>query len=166
MIVKVAGVRHAYRVKTRPADAGVLAGRLAARFLESEKRDIGRVRQVFELAELRDCLVRRVLDYFGEELGRDCGHCDRCLGDAEGALPPSTEYVFTAEDEAMRASVTSEGHAALATPRQLARFFCGLSSPATSRTRPPLTRHRHFGALSRVPFARVLEFCGGGAGGA
>ncbi len=44
---------------------------------------------------------------------------------------------------------------ALTTPRQVARFLCGLSSPATTRAR--LTRHRLFGALADVPFPTVLE---------
>jgi ATP-dependent DNA helicase RecQ len=49
----------------------------------------------------------------------------------------------------------SEDHAALAGPRQLARFLCGLSSPATSRAR--LTQDPRFGALADVPFQDVLD---------
>ena len=47
-----------------------------------------------------------------------------------------------------------ERHAALKTPRQLARFLCGISSPAVTRER--LTRHDAFGLLEHLPFAEVL----------
>ena len=48
----------------------------------------------------------------------------------------------------------SEGRQSLRTPRQLARFLCGITSPATSRER--LGRHAAFGLLAGVPFASVL----------
>ena len=50
--------------------------------------------------------------------------------------------------------LVQEDHAALGTPRQLARFLCGMSSPASTRAR--LNRHQAFGLLSDLPFADVL----------
>ncbi|MEZ5432806.1 MAG: hypothetical protein R3F31_16900 [Verrucomicrobiales bacterium] len=47
-----------------------------------------------------------------------------------------------------------ERHAALRQPRQLARFLCGLTSPATTRAR--LGRHDLFGSLHEVAFQDVL----------
>mgnify|MGYP000467627028 CR=1 FL=1 len=52
------------------------------RFLAAEQRDLARVRHMVELTRERGCLVRRMLAYFGEDLGRDCGHCGSCLGGA------------------------------------------------------------------------------------
>ena len=46
--------------------------------------------------------------------------------------------------------------AALATPRQLTRFLCGLTSPAS--TRGHLRKHARFGMLDTVPFKQVLAF--------
>jgi ATP-dependent DNA helicase RecQ len=57
------------------------------------------------------------------------------------------------EIEAVR-KLADEKHAALATPRQLARFLCGMASPAAMRAR--LTRHQAFGMLAELPFADVL----------
>ena len=51
-------------------------------------------------------------------------------------------------------SLRALGEAALATPRQVARFLCGLSSPSASRAK--LTRHPMFGALGGAPFQKVL----------
>jgi ATP-dependent DNA helicase RecQ len=50
--------------------------------------------------------------------------------------------------------LTDERHAALATPRQLARFLCGMASPAAVRAR--LTRNSAFGMLADLPFSEVL----------
>ena len=50
--------------------------------------------------------------------------------------------------------VIAEKHAALRQPRQLARFLCGITSPAAARER--LSRHDHFGMLAEVPFQTVL----------
>jgi ATP-dependent DNA helicase RecQ len=54
------------------------------------------------------------------------------------------------------AHVREEGHEALQHPRQLSRFLCGLTSPATSRAR--LSRHARFGCFSELPFSGVLHF--------
>jgi ATP-dependent DNA helicase RecQ len=51
-------------------------------------------------------------------------------------------------------SLIAERRAALRTARQLARFLCGIGSPATSRER--LQRHEYFGHLAQVPFPDVL----------
>jgi ATP-dependent DNA helicase RecQ len=61
---------------------------------------------------------------------------------------------ITAEQTAAIESLIAEGRASLSTPRQLARFLGGLTSPATTRER--LGRHAAFGLLARVPFANLL----------
>jgi ATP-dependent DNA helicase RecQ len=40
----------------------------------------------------------------------------------------------------------------------LARFLCGIASPAA--TRAQLNRHPDFGALSEFPFQKILEMIG------
>ena len=54
----------------------------------------------------------------------------------------------------MLADLRAEHPAELGQPRQLARFLCGLSSPATTRAR--LSRHELYGALAAHRFAAVL----------
>jgi ATP-dependent DNA helicase RecQ len=49
------------------------------------------------------------------------------------------------------------GQPALATPRQQARFLCGLSSPAGTKAK--LMRHPWSGLLSDWRFADVLAWC-------
>ena len=159
LLLQVAGVRHGYRRLRLPADPDSLCTRLTDRFAEAEKRDVGRIRDVLDLAEKKECIVRRLLSYFGEDLGGDCGHCDRCLGERIPPMPHPRKEGISQHTARQAVELLTEGHIALADPRQLARFLCGLASPATSRTRPALTRHELFGALNATPFAEVLGFC-------
>ena len=57
-------------------------------------------------------------------------------------------------DRAALDELASEHPAALGTPRQRARFLCGLTSPATTKAK--LSRHALFGALAEQRFADVL----------
>ncbi len=155
LTLKVAGVRLGYRFVQRPVSAADLARTIHARFRESEQRDIERIQQVVALATTTHCTVRSVLAYFGEILNADCGHCDRCLGEPRPPLPPQAEQVITADDRALIESLAGDRHAALATPRQLTRFLCGLASPAAIRAR--LTRDPRFGHLAHLRFATVMQ---------
>ncbi|MDA0322332.1 MAG: RecQ family ATP-dependent DNA helicase [Verrucomicrobia bacterium] len=155
LTLKVAGLRHGYRFVKRPDSTEDLAQAIFARFQESETRDIARLGQVVELASMQTCTVRSVLNYFGESLESDCGHCDRCLGEPVLPMPRLHEAEITEEQGRAVAALVGEQHAPLATPRQLARFLCGLPSPAASRAR--LTKDNRFGLLSRHRFATVLD---------
>jgi ATP-dependent DNA helicase RecQ len=48
-----------------------------------------------------------------------------------------------------------EGHDALRSPRQLARFLCGITSPATTRAK--LRKNGMFAAYDSFPFKKVLH---------
>jgi ATP-dependent DNA helicase RecQ len=69
-------------------------------------------------------------------------------------LPSSYREELLAEEVELIREVIDEKHVALRQPRQLARFLCGLSSPAATRAR--LSRHDHYGALEMIPFQVVL----------
>ncbi len=155
LTLKVAGLRLGYRFVQRPPAAAGLAKRIYERFQESERRDIARIQQVGELATMASCTVRAVLSYFGEALEIDCGHCDRCLGEPLLPMPPVQNTTVTDDDRSLIDELAAEQHNALATPRQLTRFLCGLASPAASRAR--LTRDPRFGRLSHLRFAVVLD---------
>ena len=147
-------VRHGYRMNHLTPDVPALTEKLSALFATREQADLQRLRQVLGLAAHTGCLTAYLTKHFGETLAAPCGHCDRCRG-----LPPQAMIRAPARrpsDDEWRAlsALASEQHAALATPRQFARFLCGLSSPAATRAR--LTRHAAFGLLADLPFADVL----------
>ena len=160
VVLQVSNVRQGFRLLQDDPDVGRLHGALADRFARREEREVARVRQMLEFAYGEGCLTRRIVTYFGEDLPADCGHCGRCLGEEPAPLPPPAPRLrlLTRPEREMVAALRAERHAALATPRQVARFLCGLSSPATTRAR--LTRDPRFGSLADVPFAQVCDIAG------
>ncbi|MBL7115967.1 MAG: RecQ family ATP-dependent DNA helicase [Kiritimatiellae bacterium] len=154
LTLKVAGLRRGYRFVQRPETADVLAKKIHERFQQSEARDMVRIGQVVSLASMTSCTVRKVLDYFGETLNADCGHCDRCLGEPIAPMPPEPDVAIPDQGIEAIAAIHAEAHAALASPRQMARFLCGLTSPGASRA--GLTRDSRFGLFSQVRFNTVL----------
>ncbi len=151
--LKVAGVRRGYRFARRPESLDAVVSTILDRFRTAEVRDVARIAQVVALAASPDCTVRQVLAYFGEQLDGPCGHCDRCLGETVPPMPPRLDQDLSNEEQALVAEVVAEGHAALQAPRQVARFLCGLTSPAASRAR--LSRDPRFGTLSHHRFATI-----------
>jgi ATP-dependent DNA helicase RecQ len=153
LVVQALGVRQGFRRLEQPANRPALVASLAERFLEREGHDIARVESVVELAEHESCLTAHLLEYFGETRP-DCGHCIRCQGEPARPLAASTTSVHAALDAGVIRRLRAERHEALQSPRQLARFLCGISSPATTRAK--LRTRPEFGQWSHVPFADVL----------
>lgn len=161
--LKPSGSRQKFRLcaDASKRDPQAIAREMEQLFAKREERDIARLRLVLDLASQRQCLTRWLLRYFGEELAEDCGTCTSCNERTKGVaideprpIPNSTPPAITIDHVATIRTLLAERHPSLRTPRQLARFLCGISSPATSRER--LTRNDRFGLLERVPFASVL----------
>ena len=151
-IIRATGVRQGYRVTRVPADLPALSRELERRFAAREQADLKRGVAVASLLSGEGCLVRGLLAYFGEDLGRNCGHCGRCAGDPAVNLERE-EKPFTPPLGEL-ANLRQSHPGALRSPRQAARLLCGLPSPALTKAK--LTRHALFGALDTIPFARVL----------
>ena len=62
----------------------------------------------------------------------------------------------TRQDESSIRELIAEGHDALKSPRQITRFLCGITSPATTRAR--LRQHEMFGAYGHSRFQTTLDF--------
>jgi ATP-dependent DNA helicase RecQ len=158
--LEVAGARQGFRLLKPEADVRELARSMQQRFADRESRDTARLDTVLDfIAQAESCRTAKLLDYFGERLDESasgrCGHCDVCLGESAGPVPQSPPRAITDHERDAIKRVLAERHAALSTPRQLARFLCGLNSPATTKAK--LKVHRAFGLLADVPFATVLE---------
>jgi ATP-dependent DNA helicase RecQ len=103
-------------------------------------------------------LTKTLLKHFGEKMEEGCGHCDRCRGVAPKKLKQGKpRKVTTAELEQIKALFDAK-HAALGTARQMARFLCGMSSPASMRAR--LYRLDEYGMLADLPFREVEVVAG------
>jgi ATP-dependent DNA helicase RecQ len=154
--LQVAGVRQGYRRVSNDVDLAALTQTMVDRFANRERRDMERMKLVLALANLDGCRTRFLLNYFGEDLGRVCGHCDFCEGVHRTKLPPAPPVQMGEAESNMLNELRAEGFAALKSVRQVARFLCGITSPAA--TREKLGRHPMFGALSHVPFREVMAF--------
>jgi len=154
-VVRPWGLRGNYRlVPSSGRSVATVAARLIERFESREEAEIARLHRVVSIAESPGCLSRQLLEYFGEEVPA-CGNCGNCLGHGSpGALPSAGSPVLTLEDAEMIQGLKSERHPALRHPRQMARFLCGLTSPATAQA--GLTKDDRFGSLAGLPFLEVL----------
>ncbi len=154
VILSVWGVRHGYKLKKDPGDLKSLTSQLVGKFQAREAADLARLAQVLNLSAHRGCLTAYLTKYFGEKLDIPCGHCDRCRGVVAKTIKRPKFRKATDEEIAAVRILADEKHAALNTPRQLAKFLCGMASPAATRAR--LTRNAAFGLLADLPFAEVL----------
>jgi ATP-dependent DNA helicase RecQ len=156
--VQPTGLRHRYRLLPGAGERepGRIAESLARRFLEREARDVARLEEVLTFASHPGCLTQFLLARFGEVMSPPCGHCGNCRKARTEPLeiPCSPPRKICQEDVALIHGLRKENHPALRTARQLARFLCGIVSPAVSRAR--LTRHDAFGLLAGVPFKAIL----------
>ena len=156
--LKKSNWRQAYRMKKEPGDIKALSEGMAKNFREREVTDLKRLEQVLSLSSTRVCLTKTLLKHFGEKMEADCGHCDRCRGVAPKKLKSlKPRKVTTAELERIKTLIDAK-HAALGTERQLARFLCGMSSPASMRAR--LYRLNEYGMLADLPFRDVEILAG------
>lgn len=153
--VKVTGLRNPYRRLQVPPDMQAVAITLFARMVDRERRELARLRQVVDLAALDGCQSAMLCGHFGEPLARDCGHCTWCLSNHKPAAPlPRREAAIDEGVWRQAVSLQSQHANALSEPRALARFLCGVSSPALTRAK--LASHALFGSLAAVPFDTVL----------
>lgn len=150
LTLKVAGVRQGYRFLDRPTDQEGLIQEIQQRFLQREAQEIERIGKVLEFACEPRCLTNRLLEHFGAALPGPCGHCGPCDGEA---LPEWDKATLAVTIQPEWRQLGRE-EMALRTPRSLARFLCGISSPKLTRAK--LHRHPSFGALAHAPFREVL----------
>lgn len=148
------GVQDRIVVNRRPEDLAGLADELAARFEAMEAREVARVREIAAFVEGASCHTRRLVGYFGEDLGRPCGHCTFCRTGTALTLPPAASPAPLPEPAVL--ATLRRDHPVLASPRAVARFLCGITSPALSRAR--LGRHPLFGSAVDTDFRVVMEW--------
>ena len=154
--LQAAGVRNRFRRLCAPDDLDALAEELSARTREREARELARLRQVQEWVALDGCQVNSLCRYFGDAREMPCGHCSWCLGGRKPADVPVRPEAALRDEVFQKAAALRDRHRrALAGPRELARFLCGVSSPALSKAK--LTSDALFGAMESAEFPAVLR---------
>ncbi len=159
-IVLVAkGIRHLYRLLPESANftPAKLADWLFPYFIERETADLARLQSIVAFAESTKCLTTQLLKHFGEKIS-PCGHCSNCLTPRGRKKLPQTKLKAISLDQiATIQMLIEEKQPALRSQRQLAKFLCGLQSPALQRDRlNSIRRHDAFALLAHLPFSEVL----------
>jgi ATP-dependent DNA helicase RecQ len=157
--LKAADARQRYTLLARPDSSDELLGRLSERFDRREQAETERIERVVQLVTHDGCQVKALVGYFGEQRAEPCGHCSFCLSGKPQRLPESEPPPpLDAVVDAGAILQLQEAHTgALGTPRQLARFLCGITSPAATRAK--LSRDALFGVAADRRFADVLAWC-------
>ena len=155
--LKVAGVRHRFKILRRPDDTAALSRSLYDRALQRERREIARLGQVAALVEHDGCQVA-AWGPISAIRSTPCGHCSWCRrGGQPARLKPT---VTRAADQSGRLAQNVGLAAAIcrATGRRpvdgpiLVRRFLAAVGP-----RQKLQSHVLFGTLGHVPFQPVLR---------
>ena len=153
--VQAGGVRNRYRRLRLPDDPQAMADELSAYNLKREEAETSRLQQVLELFGLEGCRAEALGSHFGEQLETPCGQCTGCLGETQPVPSRSGQAIADSLWSRVQPTV-ADAEEALGSPRAVARFLCGLSSPRSGRAR--LAKDPLFGELSNVPFQDVLEW--------
>ncbi len=151
--LEASAVRHCFQVLRRPENVASVARAFHQKLLHREERDVDRLHSMVDLLQSRNCLVNTLANYFTEEREEACGHCSACLGEEVGEPPFDDQEVEVVLPEL--SSIVACAPEVLNSPRALARFLCGLASPAIGRAR--LKNHDQYGCLEGRPFAQVLS---------
>ena len=153
--LKVAGVRQGFRRLRIPELMEPFVASLNQRFQNREENDIERIQNAIHLASHEGCITQHLLRYFGEER-EPCGHCHHCQGITSSPLTETTSPQLGSGDRTAIKGLIAERHPSIETPRQLTRFLCGITSPATTRAKLR-QKSKLFGTYDSVPFQSVLK---------
>ena len=162
LLLKVSGARLGFRKPAHaPLDIASLKNGLVERFAHRERSDLDRLGLVIQLINHAGCKTGFLLRYFGEERG-GCGHCSFCLQGENALIGSSRENDKVIPEQQGLVEVLQrlreEYPQALASPRQMTRLLCGLSSPGLTRNK--LSKHELFGRLEQYSFAVVMDWAG------
>jgi len=159
LILEASGGRLGYRKPGNSLlDSSELKEKLVERFARREQSDLSRLQLGVDLVNHEACKTRFLLNYFGEDLEGDCGHCSFCLSGINAALVrKETSLQNLDHDLGERLRQLQQQHPqALKTSRQITRFLCGLSSPMLTKNK--LTRNELFGRIEQSSFALIIEW--------
>ena len=157
--VRAADARSRYTRLRDEEDGEALVADLQERFALRERAEIKRIGDVLKLVEFKGCQTNALVRYFGEKRPQPCGHCSFCVTQEAAVLPPAREVPnleSRLDADALRELRASHPQA-LASARQVARFLCGLTSPALTRAKLP--KHELFARLENYRFVEVLAWC-------
>jgi len=168
LTLKASQLRHTYQINCPSSDYKEITQSMIQLFDQKEKDNLKRLDQVISYCLGNRCSYQVLLEHFHEEIP-PCGHCHYCQNPHQiDSLPSTRPAEITTDDLEVIKNLGSARYPALRTPRQLARFLCGMTSPATSfawylppgeRRKRRITSHDAYGLLESHDFHDVLRLC-------
>ncbi len=153
--LKVSGLVHGYRKLNSIDSVTDLAKHYFDKVVSREQNEIQRTRQFIDLMAAEECQAATMSAHFGQPLQQACGECSFCQGQGPVEISEPRNEKLTASTLNLVEKLTAEHPAALNTPRAVARFLCGITSPALTRAK--LSRHAAFGSCQLTPFDEVMK---------
>lgn len=145
-----------YSISKQPDSISQLADQMKDVFEQHANNDLSRIDTVFKIAVSQKCIASALVKYFGEILPTPCGQCSACLEKTRARrLPTSKIPEITLTEMEQIQVLIKEKRPAIANPSRLARFLCGIYSPAMLRYR--LYQHKSWGMLERLSYEDVLS---------
>ena len=149
------GMREVYQ-RSKKADVSIpeVIERMVERFESRALFEFQRIRLMQGYVESRHCRARALAKHFGIRGSENCGSCDLCVGGKAIRWRDVAAPKIPAEEWQQMLALRREQHAALGTVRQLAKFLCGISSPAAYQAK--LTARVEFGMWQDQDFLDIL----------
>lgn len=157
--LKAEGVRNRYQRIKMPDSHEELVEKIHSLVATRERRELERLAQVTQLVELNRCQVAELCRHFGKPLESDCGHCSWCLQQKPQTIGARTAPTMDAAVLKQIESAKQDLSKKLPDNMLIARFLCGLTTPAISKAR--LQSDSRFGCLESLPFQQVLDAISG-----
>ncbi|PKF78429.1 recombinase RecQ [Vibrio sp. vnigr-6D03] len=144
-----------YRVLDTQKSPHELAEQMHLLFEQKEASEINRIREMVAFFEDSRCLSQQLARYFADENApENCQHCSVCNGHV-ATLPSSNFAEYERENIPNWIAPYQHAMKDQATPKALARFLCGITTPESTRLKA--RQMEGFGRLESTPFSEVLE---------
>ena len=145
------------RIKKEPSNIKQLTDDVLGVFREHCRYDMERIDAVFKMALSTQCLAVSLVGYFGEKLLEPCGKCSSCFGvKTPRQLERAKVDDVTMNELELIHELLAEKRPVLSSPERVARFLCGIYSPAMMRYR--MYSHDSWGMLGRLAYDDVLAY--------
>ncbi|HBM14863.1 MAG TPA: recombinase RecQ [Lentisphaeria bacterium] len=144
-----------YDITDRDFDIDAVGAKMSLLFKNKEHNEIQRITQMISFLESNSCLSRKLAEYFGEVINKDCcGHCSFCQSGQthitqSTQLPSLQTLSYKDLADAFIKSAGTDNY----TVTNTARFLCGISSPVFTKLK--VKSLNSFGSLEKYPFQKV-----------
>jgi ATP-dependent DNA helicase RecQ len=147
-------IREVYeRSKTTTFVVAEVIEKMIQRFESRASFEFERIRIVERYVETRACRAKFLARHFGVA-ATPCGTCDVCRGAKPIRWRASPPPPILQEEWQQMLTLRAESHSELGTPRQLARFLCGITSPAAQQAK--LQHRPEFGLWQHHDFLEIM----------